>query len=481
MKIAILAPYATVAPHFETELELAQQHLDNGDEVFTLSCTGQLANCDFNTDRTQSDCDRCAGRRKMGWELLSPRLASKRQTTLVQLTPASHQLRLDFTDLQPLIDYRINDFEIGYASLSSLVSAVRDPEPDLGKHRQLLNRFLTSAWQSYHNTLKFLEQTPVDRVYTFNGRFAALRGVLRACQQMGVDCFLHERGCNKQHYEILENHLPHDIDAIHKIIEHVWEAADPLTREGVGRQWFLDRVNRVETSWKSYTAAQEVGRLPSGFDSSANNVAIFCSSDDEFVAIGDKWKNRLYPNQVTAIAQIAASMQQTQPQTQLYLRVHPNLTHVDNQRKRDMLALDYPNLTLIAPDAKCDTYHLLKSCDTTLSFGSSVGIEAVFWDRPSILLGPCLYEHLPGPVRSTSHQHTIDLLTSNLPASSDKSGALRYGHWFQTRGVPYRHYAPQTLFEGKFKNQIVYAKPPRRTMLQKIRDRVVKIKSASSL
>ena len=157
---------------------------------------------------------------------------------------------------------------------------MRDPEPDLIKNRALLNQFLTSAWQSYQNTMQFLEANQVDRVYTFNGRFAAMRGVLRACQRMGVDCFLHERGCNKAHYEVFENHLPHDLDAIHLAIERLWNAADPLTREDIGRQWFIDRVNRVETAWKSFTTAQEFGRLPENFDPSSKNIAIFCSSDD---------------------------------------------------------------------------------------------------------------------------------------------------------------------------------------------------------
>jgi hypothetical protein len=168
-------------------------------------------------------------------------------------------------------------------------------------------------------------------------------------------------------------------------------------------------------------------------------------------------------------------MLEQQPDTRLYLRVHPNLTDVDNQRKRDMLNLDFANLTIIPPDAQCDTYQLLESCNSTVSFGSSVGIEAVYWERPSILLGPCLYQNLPGPVRSRSHQQTIDLLSSNMAAANDKSGALRYGHWFQTRGYRHKYYAAETLFEGKFKDQIVYAKPPRRNMLQKIRDRLKKI------
>ena len=472
MRIAILSPYATVAPHFETELEIAQSHRDNGDEVILLSCTGQLANCDFNIDRSQTRCDSCIGRRSMGWELVSPTISKSQTKELVQLQPVPEQLRCDFTKLTDLMDYRIDNFEIGYACLSSLVSVVRDPDPDLIQHRALLNRFLTSAWQSYQNTIQFLERHSVQRVYTFNGRFAAMRGVLRACQKMGVDCFFHERGCDKDHYDLFKNHLPHDIQSIGQAIERTWQSADTNTRESIGAQWFHDRVERVETAWTSFVKDQQQGRLPDCWDSSKKNIAIFCSSDDEFVAIGDNWRNELYPNQVTAIAQIARDLAAAQPATQLYLRVHPNLANVDNQRQRDMLNLSSPNLTIIAPHANVDTYALMKSCATAVSFGSTVGIEAVFWDRPSVLLGPCLYQNLTGPIITTDHGHTMELLMADLSPSSDKSGALRYGHWSQTRGQRYRYYQSQALFEGTFKGEIVYAKPPRRTILQKLRDRI---------
>jgi len=463
MKIAIISPFATVNPHFEMELELAQQHLDAGDEVKYFSCTGQLSNCDFNTSKDTDRCNECTLRREMGLKLLSASVNNRPfDAPFVQLSEPPSELRVRFDNVEQLIAYRIDEFDIGYAALSSLVSVVRDPEPDLTRHGPLLQRFLESAWQTYRFTRSLLKSQnndrPFDRVYTFNGRFAAMRAVLRACEAEGVDCFLHERGCDKDHYELFKNHLPHDISEINKSIGRLWNAADPVTRQTTGEAWFLDRINRVETSWKSFVTGQDQGALPAGFDHDRRNVALFCSSDDEFVAIGDCWRNELYPNQVTAVEQISASLQQSDSQIHLWVRVHPNLIGVENQRKRDMLNLSFPNVTIIAPEDKVDTYALMKAADITASFGSSVGIEAVFWQRPSVLLGPCLYQHLTGPVRSTSHQHTIELLTSTLEPA-EKTGALQYGFWFQTRGFAYQHYAAKTLFEGTFDGHLVYPKP----------------------
>ena len=70
MNIAIISPYASVVPHFETELDIAQQHLDQGDSIHFINCLGGLANCDFNSERDQTRCDDCVGRRNMGLELL---------------------------------------------------------------------------------------------------------------------------------------------------------------------------------------------------------------------------------------------------------------------------------------------------------------------------------------------------------------------------------------------------------------------------
>lgn len=452
MKIVIFSPHATVVPHFETELEIAQLHLDQGDSVEYVGCQGELTNCDFNTNHDEARCQDCIGRRCAGLTLLTPAIESR------SFTPTSSDVNRpdSFATVEDLIAFEIDNFDVGYAALSSLVSFIRDPEPDLEQHKDLLNRFVDSALQAYFFTLQLIERTAPDRVYVFNGRFAAMRAVLRACQRTGTDCQIHERGCDNQHFELYDNHLPHEILPMDRRIRKLWSDADGDERENVGASWFLDRVNRVEANWHSFVKKQKIGLLPENWNPNRKNISIFNSSDDEFVAIGGCWQNKLYPNQVEAIQNLVNQMRLDQPETHFYLRVHPNLAPVRNARKTQLLSLDSPNLTIIAPEAAIDSYELLKASDTVVSFGSSIGIEAVFWERPSVSLGSCFYQHLEGTYRPTSHQQTLSFLKADLK-SLPKTGALMYGYWCQTRGQKYKYFEATGLFDGTFKDKIIYA------------------------
>ena len=472
LKIAILSPSATLTPHFPTELDIAQQHLDAGHSVEFFNCTGQLKNCDHNPDRLPKLCNDCVGRRQMGLGLLRPQVPHNSFNG-----DFSTEVCIDFDCLTDLLAYKIDDFDIGFAAYSSLVSNCRDPEPNLIQHREQLNRSLKSAGQTYYQTLELLSQRSFDRVYAFNGRFAALRGVLRACQKIGVDCYLHERGCDPQHFDLFKNELLHDIQSTEKIILDYWDTAkNRPDREAIASNWFQDRVDRIEKVWHSFVKNQKRGRLPDTWNPNQRNIGIFCSSDDEFVAIGEAWENEIYPNQVTAIRRISHDLYETNPEIQLYLRVHPNLASVENDRKTLMLSLQSPNLTIIPPDADIDTYQLMNSCEKVATFGSSVGSEAVYWGVPSVLLGPCLYQGLGGVYRAKSHEHSLQLLSGPLEPQ-EKTGALKYGFWFQTRGYPHQYYTPTGLFDGQFKGQTIYARPPKLSPWERFKKNTIRILS----
>lgn len=472
--VAIVSSYRAVVPHFETELDIAQQHLDLGDRITFLQCNGGLSNCEFNINREESICTNCRGRRKMGVGLLSQPV---RQVDFGDHLPRI-QLQTQFNSVADLIDYRIDNFDIGYAALSSLVSFCRDPEPDLDQHQEILERFLKSALQTYEQSLEFFKANPFDRVYMFNGRFAGTRSILRVCQQLGIDCYLHERGCDENHFELLRNHLLHDLKKLEQIIIRGWDqAADVADRETIGASWYQERFDRVEKVWHSFTKNQQRNRLPGNWNSDQKNISIFSSSDDEFVAIGDAWTNEMYPNQAEAIESIVADMQSRQPETHIYLRMHPNVAGIDNERCRRMRALSSPNLTVIEPEAEIDTYRLIMDSDVVASFGSSVGAEAVFWGTPSVLLGPCLYQDLGGVYRSQSHRETIDLLCADLQ-SREKTGVLKYGYWFQTRGYPHQYFSATSLFEGTFKGEVIYDRPaPKPKGLKRLTQRINKMLS----
>ncbi|MEZ6104876.1 MAG: hypothetical protein R3B96_01855 [Pirellulaceae bacterium] len=461
MKIAIFSPYSTVAPHFENELELMQLHLDQGDTVEYLACLGELHNCDFNPDKEAKKCHDCLARRQAGMTFLDPRieLSAMVEPAEISLDEAEmSQLPVDVQTTTELIAWRVDNFDIGYAALSSLISLLREPEPDLDAHRALLVRLMRTALRSYRATLRYLDRQRPDRVYVFNGRFAGMRAVLRACQARQVDCHIHERGCDNWHYDLFVNHLPHDLREMDAAIQQHWSrAVDTVERDTQAAQWFEDRRRGVEKNWHSFTGNQIAGSLPGNWRDDRHNIALFCSSEHEFNAIGPSWKMDLYAGQNDGIRRLAQDLKTANPQAHLYVRLHPGLAGGDNSYINEARSLTADNMTVIPPEEPLDTYSIMQACDTVVSFGSSVGIEAVYWGKPSVLLGPCQYRYLGGTYQPATHAEAVELLARPLPAQ-ERTGALIFGYWLQTRGIRYQYFEPTSLFGGKFKGRVVH--PP---------------------
>ena len=69
-RIGIFSPYAINTPHFETELEIAQNHLNQGDEVIIFFCKKKMPICDVNVKHERKKCDACFGRFKSGSKIV---------------------------------------------------------------------------------------------------------------------------------------------------------------------------------------------------------------------------------------------------------------------------------------------------------------------------------------------------------------------------------------------------------------------------
>jgi hypothetical protein len=297
-----------------------------------------------------------------------------------------------------------------------------------------------------------------------------MRAVLRACQAEQVECLLHERGHDYRHYELYENALPHDQQYVLEQVESAWSAAaDRADREQVGSQWFIDRTKGVEQVGVSFINSQQEGQLPRGWDKTRRNVGVFISSENEFVAIGDSWTNPLYRSQHDGLQQILRSLGEHPSDLHLYIRVHPNLRFVNTNQTRGLTQLKSPHMTIIPADDPVCTYGLMRNCEKVLTFGSTTGIEAVYWGRPSVLAGMSYYREMNATYNPQSHDELMNLLRADLEPHAQLP-ALKYGFYQATFGRPYAYYAPETRYEGLFNGQRV-----RPTGSSMAKSRVVKL------
>ena len=98
-----------------------------------------------------------------------------------------------------------------------------------------------------------------------------------------------------------------------------------------------------------------------------------------------------------------------------------------------------------------------------------MGIEAVYWQRPSVLAGMSFYREMGATYNPGSHQQLMELLHQQLEPKP-RLPAIKYGHYMATFGIEYDHYVPETRYEGLFRGERV--KPTRKAW---VKSRFVKL------
>jgi hypothetical protein len=261
--------------------------------------------------------------------------------------------------------------------------------------------------------------------------------------------------------------MPHDLAYADRQIKRLWQEAEGQpNRTETAERFYSDRSKGVVQSWYSFVTSQEAGRLPAGWDPAKRNIAIFNSSEDEFEALGDEYANPLYRTQQEGLERILTSIAQDPSNIHLYLRVHPNLKGQDNHQTRQLATLKADFLTVLPPDDPVSSYTLMRHAKTVLTFGSTVGIESVYFGTPSILAGPGFYQGLGATYNPSSHDELMTMLRADLPPK-DKTPALMYGYYFNSFGTPFKYYKPLGMTKGEFKGQDLHEKPARWPWLER--------------
>jgi hypothetical protein len=453
MKVLLFDYGYYISPHLETEAEIIQRHLDRGDEVLRLVCKGELPVCVLNPKHNLVECVTCNFRRDAAMRLLSKRVSEK---SVLRLAPRDRetiaQCSFDGQTFRDLKALTFETFDIGLAVASILVDEAKDPEPDVVIHGPRVREWLGVSLAAFLSARNILDEEKPDRVYVMNGRWSYTRAVLRACQERKIDCYLHERGGDRNRYWLSANVLPHELKPYHESVKKVWAAGDPAERESIGGALFEEKAKGVERQWHSFVTDQKKGKMPDGWDPARRNVAVFMSSEFEFAAIGPDYHNKLYIDQNDGLERILASLEAVDAPVHLWIRLHPNMRGIRNANLERTLAIRSPKATVIPPESPISSYALLWACEKVLTFGSTMGIEAVYWGKPSVLAGPSYYQGLGGTYNPDTHEEVVALLVAELQPKP-REAALKYGYHELRKGVEHVEYKAESPFKGTFKGR----------------------------
>jgi len=452
------------SPHFEAELELMANHLEQGDDVYALACKENLPTCFTNSAHCKSACLVCQGRFDAGIRLLGER---------VHVVPFPLKVQQRYTEIPKVFDniedlkkYQIGSLQLGLAAASSLISRInREHRLDTKKYAADVDLELRTARYVFLSYQQILKDIKPGRVYLFNGRFSTCLPVINACEDAGIPFSTHERGGQMNSYYLVDGSTPHNVEYATQEIKSIWSSFPENIATERGSKFYEDRRKRVEQCWTSFTKEQQQGALPTGFDQSKRNIAFFNTTVEEYAAVRDRAIPLfIYQDEKEAIERIAKAFQ-NDPSTHFYLRVHPNQRGYDNSQSRDIEELGrlVHSLTVISPESKIDSYALMDACTTVVTFGSTMGAESCYWGKPSVLLGRAYYEALDCAYIPNDHDEAVSLLKQNLRPKS-RLGAIQYGLWDSEHGIPFKRYKPNDLFTGNF-----LGNPIRPTLPQRIR------------
>ena len=448
-------------PIFETELELIRNHDKSEDKVHVLQCHGNLENCHWNKAHSKSKCAECRSRFKKGWNVLSPSgNVELKQFPLNELSLSD--LPMGFDSVEELKLYRYDGEKIGYGVASSLISRYRDHRFDTRIYRQEVLRTLTASVHVYENLKQEFKKFNPDRVYIFNGRIANHLPAVLLCKRMEIEYYTYEVAPTLNRYVLRKNATVHNISVLHEEMEKLWSHGG-TDREKIAKLWFEQkRAGIKKDNLISFTQHQKKGRLPDGFDSGKKNIAIFNGTIDEYAAI-EGFENSIYsPDETSGIRRILETFEHDN-RYMFYLRAHPHMKKISRSKNSqlrdiDVLASRFTDLHVIWPAEIIDSYALLDACEKIITFGSTIGVEAAYWGKPTILAGEHgIYKYLGCVYLPKTHEKLVKLVEQEGLPPLPTNSALKYGYKELSphTGIPFKYFKQTGKHSGTFDGVVI--------------------------
>jgi len=447
-KVMIYAPFAIWDPHFETELEIAQDYIDKGYEIIFITCQNELFSCGPNPYHYFEKCWRCRSRFKNGIAWLGEDKVTIEHIdnlTKIQKKVVSEISNKNYNSVDEIRSIYLGNADIGLAAISSFVTILREPYPSVINNKSIIRDNIETAATVYFSILNHLNSKSPDIFILFNGRMSALRPALRAAQELNIDCYIHERAGVIGGYSYFKNSYAHDLVLIKEKIELVWgdSVLSDTEKEKLAREWYDERLKGVPQAHVSFQKDKKKGELPQQFDDSKINIGIFISSEEEFVAI-EEWQNPFYKDQNEGITSLLNDLDASGNYC-IYIRVHPNLSKINNSQTRGIseISNSFPFINVIHAEEKVDSYALVRNCSLILTYGSTMGIEACYLKKPSIVMGRAEYEDLDCCIKPSSHEELMYILNNyvkfnRLPeVGNSDTGVFKYGYYMKCKGVKF--------------------------------------------
>ncbi|MCX6762601.1 MAG: capsule biosynthesis protein [Candidatus Moranbacteria bacterium] len=450
-------------PHFGAFLDEAEKFRREGNEVHILVCNGSFDICVANSSKDSVVCSLCTKYTNKFIGKISKDFCIHNIKNYFD-----NSIKYNNFNYNSVIDIKKIEYKgakIGFASLSTYISKTRDLRPlfkSAFKHYfdylLLQSCVLTDAIGNALNDIK------PDLVCLFNGRFFDSRPIFDVAAQkdISVRCYDVVEYADKIFVkQISQNATLHSIKEIMSQLNHCWNSSINSLEDKIkiAHDFFQKKRDGIFIGEVVYIKNQEKGLLPVGFDKNKQNIVIFNSSEDEYAAIGDEYeKLSLFKSQIDGLEYIFRTFENNK-KIHFYLRIHPNLSDIKYKYHTDLCSFQkkYRNVTVIPAEDNVSTYDLLDAAEKVIVFGSTIGVEAAYWNKAVILLSGAPYYYLDICYKPKSLLELKEMIVSSLEPR-EKKDALRFAYFTMHKDPDrFYKYVDFTISPFYFLGRKVYA------------------------
>lgn len=423
-----------LSPHIGVTIDDVLSSKKENDEIFWLFCRNALTSCQGNLNGMPCICDFCHTMYKRFKKEYGKNI---NMISIDKRNYIHHDHYWNYESVDDIKSIIYRNVQIGQSLLSLYIDYTRDLDVKKNEDfRSFFKPIVNDLCDFIDYAYDIINIIKPDEIITYNGRIYDNRLFYDIAKAMDIQYtsleveFGNGYPLKKVRFE---GGLPHSIKINTYKILNLWDNSplpDKKKVEIASSFYSRRRSGELIADVAVYILNQKKGKLPEGFDCSKRNIAIYNSSNDEFLALGGEWEDAVFPSQYEAIEYL---LQHSSSDFHYYLRMHPHLKSVKYKAYLELYDLGkYNNLTIIPPVSEISTYSLMEACEKVVTFGSTMGVEASFWGKPSILLGRCFYENLDACYNVLSKEEVIPLIEKHLEPKS-QIGSIKYAYYLMDR------------------------------------------------
>ncbi|KGG16320.1 MULTISPECIES: hypothetical protein [unclassified Prochlorococcus] len=386
-----LANFSPVA-----ELHLAHiinlQKISNKSSILGIICDGKFGGCSINPTGLPATCYFC-------------RL---RATRICNISGIKYIYLSEFKPKD--ITYTPNSLFLG--AMSSVASHTRaESISDLSCiWKFILKRLHIASIKTYKSIKEIIRIYDIKELYIFNGRYSCGKAAKEAARNSGIDFSVYD--VRQQYRPYINKNI--DLHNAHEAIKraNLLFYKNPEQSTKVAIKYFNDRRNQKSTFETSYTDKQQLG-FYGKLNKSKQLIVIYTSSDDEYRFLGNDWGiSQRKVLQSKEIFKLITNL--PSEDFEIVIRIHPNQIGVRTSSLQSIRSLPKrDNVTVHDPDSVIDSYALLDKADAVITFASSISLEASYWKKLLIQIGPSPYSPLNIGYNFNSAIDCIDFLKAN--------------------------------------------------------------------